>query len=81
MKRVYTNIGIGVFWIFAAGLMYMTGELEPAVLAVFIIMAALFFWSAFKLYVNPELAKKNKKNLVQQLTDPNYKNSMKSRKK
>lgn len=81
MSRVYANIGIGIFWLFAAGLMYWSGDLEPSTLAVFIILAVLFFWSAFKMYVNPQLANKDKKNLIQQITDPNYKNTLKNNKK
>lgn len=81
MNRVYANIGIGIFWLFAAGLLHFTGDLEPSTLAVFLILAFLFFWSAFKIYLNPQLAVKKKKNLVQQLTDPNNKPTFTNKKK
>ena len=71
MNRVYVNIGIGLFWLFAIGLLYLSGNFEIMTVAVCIIMACLFFWSAFKIYLNPQLAKKNKKNLVKQLTEQN----------
>ena len=41
----------------------------------------MFYWAAFKIFKDPKLAKKNKQNLVQKMTDPNYKNTNFKKKK
>lgn len=81
MNRVYVNLGIGCFWLFSAGLAYLFNSLTKELLAVCIILAVMFFWSAFRIYLNPNLAKKDKQNIVQKITDPNYKNTRFNKKK
>ena len=84
MNNVGTNIVIGTFWILVAAWMYFTGNgsLETqASCAVLVILGLMFYWAGFKIFQNPNLAKKNKKNLVQQITDPNYKNTYNNKKK
>lgn len=81
MSRVYMNIGIGTFWLFAAGLLYLTGDASNASLAVFIILAVLFYWAAYKVYTNPSLGQKKKKNLIQKVTEPGYKSTFINKKK
>lgn len=83
MNRVGTNIVIGTFWILVAIWMFLSGgNVEnQAGAAILIILGLMFYWAAFKIFQNPNLAKKNKKNLVQQMTDPNYKNTMINKKK
>ena len=82
MSRVGGNIVFGTFWILVAIWMFMSGGAEnQASAAILVILGFMFYWSAYKIYQNPNLAKKNKKNLVQQMTDPNYKNTLKSKKK
>ena len=49
--------------------------------AILIVLGFMFYWAAYKIYKDPKLAKKNKKSVVQQMTDPNYKNTMKNNKK
>lgn len=83
MSRVGTNIVIGTFWILVAIWMFMSGEgvENQACSAILIILGLMFYWAAFKIFKDPRLAKKNTKNLVQKMTDPNYKNTMKNKKK
>lgn len=82
MSRVGSNIVIGTFWIIVAIWMYLSGGVEnQAAAAILVVLGFMFYWAAFKIYQNPNLAKKNKKNLVQQMTDPNYKNTLKNSKK
>lgn len=83
MNRVGTNIVIGTFWILVAIWMFMSGgDMEnQASAAILIVLGLMFYWAAFKIFKNPNLAKKNKKNLVQQMTDPNYKSTLKNKKK
>lgn len=83
MNRVGANIVIGTFWILVAIWMFMSsGDMEnQASAAILIILGLMFYWAAFKIFKNPNLAKKNKKNLVQQITDPNYKNKSAFKKK
>lgn len=81
MNRVGTNIVIGTFWILVAIWMFMSGGAEnQASSAILIILGLMFYWAAFKIFKDPRLAKKNKKNLIQQMTDPNYKNTLKKKK-
>lgn len=81
MNRVGTNIVIGTFWILVAIWMFMSGGTEnQASSAILIILGLMFYWAAFKIFKDPRLAKKNKKNLIQQMTDPNYKNTLKKKK-
>ena len=81
MNSVYTNLGLGTFWLFVAGWMYMTKATNDACVAVIVILGLMFYWAAFKIFKDPKLAKKNKKNLVQKMTDPNYKNTTFKKKK
>lgn len=83
MNRVGANIVIGTFWILVAIWMFMSGgDMEnQASAAILIILGLMFYWAAFKIFKNPNLAKKNKKNLLQQITDPNYKNKSAFKKK
>lgn len=81
MNRVGMNIVLGTFWIFVAIWMFMTGEGTETQMssAVLIVLGMLFYWSAYKLYVNPNLAKKNKRNLIQKMTDPESKKKTKKK--
>ena len=81
MSSVYTNLGLGTFWLFVAGWMYMTKAANDACVAVILILGLMFYWAAFKIFKDPKLAKKDKKNLVQKITDPNYKNTTFKKKK
>jgi NADH:ubiquinone oxidoreductase subunit 6 (subunit J) len=81
MNSVYTNLGLGTFWLFVAGWMYMTKATNDACVAVIVILGLMFYWAAFKIFKDPKLAKKNKQNLVQKMTDPNYKNTNFKKKK
>ena len=83
MNRVGTNIVIGTFWILVAIWMFMSGgDVEnQASAAILVILGLMFYWAAFKIFKNPNLAKKNKKNLVQKITDPNYKSTFVNKKK
>lgn len=81
MNSVYTNLGLGTFWLFVAGWMYMTKAINDACVAVIVILGLMFYWAAFKIFKDPKLAKKNKQNLVQKMTDPNYKNTNFKKKK
>ena len=65
MNSVYTNLGLGTFWLFVAGWMYMTKATNDACVAVIVILGLMFYWAAFKIFKDPKLAKKNKQNLVQ----------------
>ena len=83
MNTVGTNIVIGTFWIIVAIWMFMTGSGDmqnQACSAILVILGLMFYWAAFKIFQDPKLAKKNKKNLVQQLTDPNNKPSITKKK-
>lgn len=83
MSRVYTNLGLGTFWLFVAGWMYMTDATNDACVAVLLILGIMFYWAAFKMFKDPSLAmkSKNKKNLVQKITDPGYKSTFFNKKK
>ena len=74
MSNVFTNIGIGTFWLIVAAYMYVTKTTNDACVAILVILGFMFYWAAFKIFKNPKLGKKNNKNLVQKITDPNYKN-------
>lgn len=75
MTNVITNLGIGTFWLLVAGWMYMTKMTNDACVAILIILGLMFYWAAFKIFKDPKLGKKNGKNLVQKITDPNYKDT------
>lgn len=81
MNRVGMNIVLGTFWILVAIWMFMTGEGTETQMssAILIVLGLLFYWSAYKLYVNPNLAKRNKKNLIQKMTDPEAKKKTKKK--
>ena len=74
MSNVFTNIGIGTFWLVVAAYMYVTKTTNDACVAILVILGFMFYWAAFKIFKDPKLGKKNNKNLVQKITDPNYKN-------
>ncbi len=81
MSRIGTNIVIGTLWIIVGIWMFMSGGVEnQASAAILMILGLMFYWAAFKIYQNPNLVKKKKKNLVQQMTDPNYKSTLKKKK-
>jgi hypothetical protein len=62
--------------------MYVTGNGENEIgAAILVVLGFMFYWAAFKIFKDPKLAKKNKKNVVQQMTDPNYKKNLKNFKK
>ena len=82
MSRIGTNIVIGTFWIAAAVWMFTSGGADnQASAGILVILGLMFYWAAFKMYQNPNLAKTNKKNLVQKLSDKNYMNSINQKKK
>jgi len=82
MNRVGLNIVLGTFWILVAIWMFISNKAEnQASVAVLVILGLMFYWAAYKIYLNPNLVKRDKKNLIQKMTDPNYKkNSAKKRK-
>lgn len=80
MNRVGMNIVIGTFWILVAIWMFFSrsaGSDTEVCTAILAVLGAMFYWSAYKLYLNPNLAKKNKKNLIQQMTDTSSKKNSK----
>lgn len=82
MNRVGMNIVLGTFWILVGIWMFLSNKSENQLsAAVLIILGAMFYWAAYKIYLNPNLVKKNKKNLIQKMTDPNYKKSSVNKKK
>lgn len=79
MNRVGMNIVLGTFWILVGIWMFLSGGSENQLsAAVLIILGLMFYWAAYKIYLNPNLQKKNKKNLVQKMTDPSAKSSYKN---
>ena len=82
MNKVGSNIVLGTLWVTAGIGMYVTGNGENQIgCAILIILGVMFYWAAFKIFKDPKLAKKNKKSVVQQMTDPNYKKNLKNFKK
>ena len=82
MNRVGMNIVLGTFWILVGIWMFLSNKAENQLsAAVLIILGVMFYWAAYKIYLNPNLVKKNKKNLIQKMTDPNYKKSSANKKK
>ena len=82
MNKVGSNIVLGTLWITAGIGMYVTGNGENEIgAAILVVLGFMFYWAAFKLFKDPKLAKKNKKSVVQQMTDPNYKKNLKNFKK
>jgi 4-hydroxybenzoate polyprenyltransferase len=82
MNKVGSNIVLGTLWITAGIGMYVTGNGENEIgAAILVVLGFMFYWAAFKIFKDPKLAKKNKKNVVQQMTDPNYKKNLKNFKK
>ncbi len=77
MNKVGSNIVLGTLWVTAGIGMFVTGNGENQVgSAILIILGVMFYWAAFKIYQDPRLAKKNKKNLVQKMTDGSSTNSL-----
>ncbi len=84
MNRIGMNIVMGTLWILVAIWMFTSGNGNPenqASAAILIILGLMFYWAAFKMFQNPNLIKKNKKNMIQQITDPNYKSKIINTKK
>ena len=82
MNKVGSNIVLGTLWITAGIGMYVTGNGENEIgAAILVVLGFMFYWAAFKIFRDPKLAKKNKKNVVHQMTDPNYKKNPKNLKK
>jgi 4-hydroxybenzoate polyprenyltransferase len=82
MNKVGSNIVLGTLWITAGIGMYVTGNGENEIgAAILVVLGFMFYWAAFKIFKDPKLAKKNKKNVIQQMTDPNYKKNLKNFKK
>lgn len=76
MNRVGMNIVIGTIWVTVAIWMFMTrsaGDETEICAAILAVLGIMFYWSAYRIFLNPNLAKKNKKNLVQKMTDPSAK--------
>ena len=70
MNKVGSNIVLGTLWVTAGIGMYVTGNGENQIgCAILIILGVMFYWAAFKIFKDPRLGKKNKKNLVQKMTD------------
>ena len=63
MSNVFTNIGIGTFWLVVAAYMYVTKTTNDACVAILVILGFMFYWAAFKIFKDPKLGKKNNKNL------------------
>ena len=79
MNKVGSNIVLGTLWITAGIGMYVTGNGENEIgAAILVVLGFMFYWAAFKIFKDPKLAKKNKKNVVHQMTDPNYKKNPKN---
>ena len=82
MNRVGSNIVLGTLWVTAGIGLYVTGSGDNEIgAAILVVLGLMFYWAAFKIFKDPRLVKKNKKSLVQQMTDPNYKNTAKTFKK
>ena len=82
MSKVGSNIVLGTLWITAGIGMYFTGNGDNEIgAAILVVLGMMFYWAAFKIFKDPRLAKKSKKSLVQQMTDPNYKKNLKNFKK
>lgn len=84
MNRIGVNIVLGTFWIMVAIWMFFSaaGDMEKqASAAILVILGLMFYWAAFKMFQNPNLMKKSKKNMIQQVTDPNYKSKIINSKK
>lgn len=82
MSKVGSNIVLGTLWVTAGIGMYVTGTGDNQIgAAILVVLGLMFYWAAFKIFKDPRLAKKNNKSLVQKMTDPKYKNTMKSKKK
>ena len=74
MNKIGSNIVLGTLWVTAGIGMYLTGNGENEIgAAILVVLGLMFYWAAFKLFKDPRLAKKSKKNLVQKMTDPSYK--------
>lgn len=76
MNRIGLNIVLGTFWILVAIWMFISspGDMEAqASVAILVILGLMFYWAAYKMFMNPNLIQKKKKNMIQQITDPNYK--------
>lgn len=84
MNRIGLNIVLGTLWISVAIWMFLSsaGDVEKqASAAILVILGLMFYWAAYKMFMNPNLIKKNKKNIIQQITDPNYKSKIINSKK
>ena len=77
MNRVGLYVVLGTFWVFAAIYMFMQGSADNMTSAgILIILGGMFYWSAFKMFKDPNLAKKKNKNLIQKVSDENNANSL-----
>ena len=82
MNKVGSIIVLGTLWVTAGIGMYLTGNGDNQIgAAILVVLGLMFYWAAFKIFKDPRLAKKNNKSLVQKMTDPNYKNTLKKNKK
>mgnify|MGYP003441259054 FL=1 len=81
MSKVGSNIVLGTLWVVAGIGMYLGDNQNQIGAAVLVVLGLMFYWAAFKIFKDPRLAKKNKKNLVQQMTDSNYKKASQNLKK
>ena len=69
MNRVGANIVIGTFWIVVAIWMFMSGgDMENQIsAAILVVLGLMFYWSAFKIFQNPSLAKKDKRDKIRDI--------------
>ena len=81
MSKVGSKIVLGTLWVTAGIGMYFSNPENQIGAAILVVLGLMFYWAAFKIFKDPRLAKKSKKSLVQQMTDPNYKKNLKNFKK
>lgn len=84
MNRVGINVVLGTFWIIVAIWMLLNsgGSAENQMCAaILIILGVMFYWAAYKVYTTPSTRLKKKQNLIQRMSNPNYKNTMSKKSK
>lgn len=72
MNRVIIYLVLGTFWILASFWMYLSGDAENQIsAAILLVLGCMFYWSAYKMFKDPSLAKKKNKNLIEKIADEN----------
>ena len=70
MNRVIIYLVLGTFWILASFWMYLSGDAENQIsAAILLVLGCMFYWSAYKMFKDPSLAKKKNKNLIEKIAD------------